>query len=73
MNLHSNKNFKDFNTMDNGEKLIQLLAEIKRELQQEAERTKNRWMWLTTFLVVVLVVAMPAIWSYIHHLLVIWF
>ena len=59
--------------MDNGEKLIQLLAEIKRELQQEAERTKNRWMWLTTFLVVVLVVAMPAIWSYIHHLLVIWF
>ena len=59
--------------MDNNQQIQSLLAEIRDEQRQEAERARTRWTRLTIALVVAFIVAIPAIWAYLHNLLVVWF
>ena len=59
--------------VDSDQRFQALLSEIRDEQRREAERARIRWTRLTVTLVVATVVALPAIWAYIHHLLVIWF
>ena len=59
--------------MDNGQRIQMLLEELRDDQRREAERAEVRWTRLAIVLAVAFLIALPAIWSYIHHLLVIWF
>jgi hypothetical protein len=59
--------------VDSDQRFQALLTEIRDEQRREAERARIRWTRLTVALVVATVVALPAIWAYVHHLSVIWF
>jgi hypothetical protein len=59
--------------VDSNLQLQVMLSEIKIELKREARRARVRWTRLTVALVVATVVALPAIWAYVSHLLTIWF
>lgn len=59
--------------MDNDQEIRMLLQKIRHEQLREAQRAQVRWTRLTVASAVALLVALPAIWSYLHHLLVIWF
>jgi hypothetical protein len=64
---------QDNSIVDSDQHLQTLLSEIRDEQRREAERARIRWTTLTVALVVATIIALPAIWSYLHHLLVMWF
>ena len=59
--------------MTNDPDIHNLLREIRDEQRREAQRSRIRWTKLTMVVAVALLFALPAILSYIHHLLVMWF
>jgi hypothetical protein len=60
-------------TVGTDQDIQRLLEEIRDEQRREAQRSRIRWTRLTIVVAVTFLVALPAICSYIHHLLVIWF
>ena len=58
--------------MDQNEEIVQLLRDVRRSQQHEAELARRRWSTLVVALICGVAIALPAILSYLHRLLVYW-
>jgi len=59
--------------MDQNQEIVKLLRGIERTQQHEAELARGRWRTMVVVLICCAAIAMPAILSYVHQLLVNWF
>jgi hypothetical protein len=59
--------------MDQNEQIVNLLQDIHRTQLAEARLAKARWRTAMVLLICGSIVAAPAVVSYVHQVLVLWF
>ena len=55
--------------MNENDKIVVLLEDIQHTLKKQAEESASRWKVVVRVAIVSLIIATPAIYSYLHSLL----